>query len=139
MKKLLFLFFGLLVFAGCKKSKEDPKPKAASETVAGSYTLTSFKSNDTFGTTVALPTTFGGSTYSGTAVATAVAGQDSQVNMVVTLKQSGQADRTFTYNGVLLQAASTGYTMSYQGQNVGTADGTNMTVVKDDVTVTAKK
>ena len=139
MKKLLFLLFGLFVLAGCKKSNEEPKPKTAAETVAGNYTLISFSSTATNGLTVPLPFTYNGTTISGTATATAVVGQDAQIDVKATIKQSGAADVVTEYKGVQLQTAASGYTLVYQGANVGTADGTTLTVSQGGATVTAKK
>ncbi len=139
MKNLFFVLFGLLVLAGCKKSKEDPKPKTAAETVAGNYTLTSFSAPATMGLTVPLPFTYNGVSISGTAVVTAVAGQDAQVNITATIKESGAPDAVTDFKGVQLQTAASGYNLVYQGTNVGTADGTTMTVSQNGSVVTAKK
>lgn len=138
MKNILFLLFGLLVLAGCKKTK-DVKPKTAVEVTAGLYTLSSFSDGTN---TLPLPITLNGVTFSGTANVVGVAGQDAQVDITLVLKQTGSADQTQTLSGVQLQAATAGgYTMTYQTQNAGTIDGTTITL-KDDqskTTVIGKK
>lgn len=137
MKTLLIFLFGLLVLAGCKKDRaEDPKPKAPVDAVAGQYALTAY-SNGT--QTLALPYTANGQTLSGTITAVAVAGQDAQANVTLTVKQTGQPDATDTFAGVQLQAASTGYTLLYNGQRAGTADGTTLTLTDGSATFTARK
>lgn len=132
---LLFVFLGLYALNGCKKNDPAPSPTPAT-IVAGQYTLTSYYDGTQ---TVALPYTGNGFTLSGTASVTAVAGQATQVDEVVTLKSTGQPDQVNSFKGVQLQAAATGYTMLDSGRTLGTADGTTLTFIDGTKTITAHK
>ena len=137
MRNLLVFLFGLLVLAGCKKDKEEVKPKTPAEAVVGQYTLSAYSNGSQ---TVALPYTNNGKTLSGTVNVAPVSGQEAQVNITLTVKITGQADQAETASGVLVQPAGTGgYTLTYGGQPLGTADGTTLTLVDAPDTYTAKK
>ena len=135
MKKLLFFLFGLLVLASCKK-KDDAQPQTPAQVVAGQYNLTTYSDGKQ---TVNLPFTANGQTLSGTVLLAAVAGQDAKVDITITVKVTGQTDQSQTETGVLVQAASSGYNLVSGTQQIGTADGTNLTLVDGSDKFTAKR
>ena len=135
MKNLLFLLFGVLfLVAGCKK--DDPTPKTPSQATVGVYNMSSIKDGTS---EFSLPITLNGVTLSGTVTVAAISGQDAKVNLTLTIKQTGKPDETDTISSVELQTGSPGYNLVYQGNKIGTIDGTTLILTEDNTTITAKR
>jgi hypothetical protein len=136
MKHLLYLFFSVLLLAGCRDKKgNDPAPKTPAEAVAGLYTMTSITSN---GRTVSLPFSGNGVSMSGSINVVAVSGKSEDANMNITFKATGSPD-TVGDGPVQVKAAGQGYELFDNGQKIGTVQGNTLSITDDGNTIVAKK